>query len=233
MIPGALTNQPPAGGSLAASKNTQGESDRVNKSTRAVRNYEIDRTLSHTRQSPVTLKRLSVAVIIDYRTSFTKKGKIERTPLDEEEIKRVTALVTEAVGLNNARGDTINVVNTPFQLPEAVEPLPELPLWEQAWVLSLAKQLLGGLLVLLIAFGILRPMLSNLSTRSEPASGEMLALPGGAEGEHLKSGEDQLTLSNQQPANGKQLLDVASSMVKADPKRVAQVLNSWVENDGQ
>ncbi|MCK4707271.1 MAG: flagellar M-ring protein FliF, partial [Gammaproteobacteria bacterium] len=129
--------------------------------------------------------------------------------------------------------DTINVVNTPFQLPEEVEPLPEPPIWEQAWALTLAKQLLGGLLVLFIAFGMLRPMLSSLATQGEKAIVNYEALPhdGQAQVEHLKSGEDQLTLSNQQPGNGQQLLDVASTMVKEDPKRVAQVLNSWVEKD--
>jgi flagellar M-ring protein FliF len=231
-IPGALTNQPPAGGSLVASKNEQGNSDQVNNSSRTVRNYEIDRTLSHIRQSPATLKRLSVAVIIDYRTTVDKKGKIQRTPLDEEEIKRVTALVREAVGLSDTRGDTINVVNTPFMLPEEVEPLPEPPIWEQPWALGIGKQLLGGLVVLLIAFGILRPMLSNLSTHGKSIANNLAALPGGANGEQLALGEDQLTLSNRQPANGQKLLDVANTMVKEDPKRVAQVLNSWVENDG-
>lgn len=231
-IPGALTNQPPPGGSLVASKDEAGNLDQVNNSSRTVRNYEIDRTLSHTRQSPVTLKRLSVAVIIDYRTTVDKKGKVQRTPLDEEEIQRVTALVREAVGLSDARGDTINVVNTPFKLPDEVEPLPEPPIWEQAWALGIGKQLLGGLVVLLIAFGILRPMLSNLSTQGKSSAKEMAALPAGAQDGQLALGEDQLTLSHRQPATGQQLLDVANTMVKDDPKRVAQVLNSWVEKDG-
>ena len=65
--------------------------------------------------------------------------------LEPGEIERITALVKEAVGLNEARGDTINVVNTPFQLPAEIEPLPDEPIWEQAWVQGLAKQVLGAL----------------------------------------------------------------------------------------
>ena len=230
-IPGALSNQPPAGGSTVVSKNEQAQAA-GNNSSRAVRNYEVDRTISHTRQSPVTLKRLSVAVVIDHRMRVSKKGKVKRTALSDDEMQRMIALIKEAVGLNEARGDTINVVNTAFQMPEQFEALPEPPIWQQPWVLTLGKQLLGGLLVMLIAFGILRPMLRNLSTQGENVATSYAALPQGSQGEHIPAGEDQLTLSNQQPMASQQLKNVANSMVQEDPKRVAQVLNSWVENDG-
>ncbi len=230
-IPGALSNQPPAGGSLAGQNAQATSASSGNNSSRTVRNYEIDRTISHTRQSPIALKRLSVAVVIDYRTIVGKKGKIKREPLSEEEMQRMTLLITEAVGLNEARGDTIKIVNTPFQLPEVIKPLPELPIWEQAWALTLIKQILGGLVVLLIAFGVLRPMLKNLATQGKNVEANYAALPQASQSGDLNAGEDQLTLSNQQPPNGQQLMDVASTMVKEDPKRVAQVLNSWVEKD--
>jgi len=231
-VPGALSNQPPPGGSLAGAQNAQSmKNSSGNNSSRTVRNYEIDRTISHTRQSPIELKRLSVAVVIDYRSIVSKKGKVKREPLSEAEMQHLTSLIKEAVGLNEKRGDTIQIVNTPFQLPEAVEPLPELPIWEQPWALTLAKQLLGGLVVLLIAFGVLRPMLSNLATQGKNIEANYAALPQTSQSGDISAGEDQLTLSNQQPPNGQQLMDVASTMVKEDPKRVAQVLNSWVEKD--
>ena len=231
-IPGALTNQPPAGGSTRQNITNQTAIASGNNSSRAVRNYEIDRTISHTQQAPTKLQRISVAVIVDYRTTVSKKGKVKRQPLSEEDMQFVTALVREAVGLNEKRGDTINVVNTQFKLPEEVEPLPELPIWEQAWVLNLAKQLLGGLVVLLIAFGILRPMLSNLTKQGEGRVATLAALPAGEQMLHLPAGEDRLTLTNQSPANSQQLKDIASTMVKEDPKRAASVLNTWVTADG-
>ena len=232
-IPGALTNQPPAGGSTNKRQNNTNQTAAAsgNNSSRAVRNYEIDRTISHTRQAPTKLQRLSVAVIVDYRSTVSKKGKVKRQPLSEEEMQFVTALAREAVGLNEARGDTINVVNTQFKLPEEVEPLPEPPIWEQAWVLNLAKQLLGGLVVLLIAFGVLRPMLSNLTKQGQGAMTAVAALPAGEQMQHLPAGEDRLTLTNQSPADRQQLMDVASSMVKENPKRAASVLNTWVAAD--
>ncbi len=229
-IPGALSNQPPAGGTLEGADNT-GTSASGNNSSRAVRNFEIDRTISHIRQAPAQLKRLSVAVILDYRVTIDDEGNSVRTPLNEDEMQRLTLLIKESVGLNEARGDTIKIINTSFQQPEVFEPLPEQPVWQQPWVLTLAKQVIGGLIVLLIAFGILRPMLSNLSKQGENVAG-YAALAHDEGVDHIESGEDQLTLSNQQPPSGQQLRDVTNTMVKEDPKRVAQVLNSWVESDG-
>ena len=225
-IPGALTNQPPAAGTTE-DVITEGEPEAVtntNKTTRAIRNYEVDRTISHTRQSPATLKRLSVAVLLDHRSIYGKKGKVTKEPLTEEEIQRITSLVKEAVGLDEARGDTINIVNTPFQQPAQVNPIPEAPLWEQPWVLSLAKQLLGGLAVLVIAFGILRPMLNKLATQGKPvlASGQ---------GGQLALGEDQLALGNQAPIDINQLKELAGSIAREDPKRVAKVMNTWVSSN--
>jgi len=233
-IPGALSNQPPAGGSTNKRQFNSNQTANASgsNSSRAVRNYEIDRTISHKQQAPTKLQRISVAVIVDYRTTISKKGKVKRQPLSEEEMQFVTALVREAVGLNEKRGDTINVVNTQFQLPEEVEALPELPLWEQAWVLNLAKQLLGGLIVLLIAFGVLRPMLRNLAKHGELSAATLAALPAGEQLQQLPAGEDRLTLTNQSPTDSQQIKDIATTMVKQDPKRAASVLNTWVANDG-
>lgn len=221
-IPGALTNQPPAAGSTVDDFSDPAAVNSNNKTTRAIRNYEMDRTISHTRQSPATLQRLSVAVVVDYRTEKSKKGKVKKEPLTPEDIQLITSLVKEAVGLNEKRGDTINVVNTSFQQPDVVEALPEIPIWEQPWALSLAKQLLGGLAVLFIAFGVLRPMLNKLAAQGKP----MLA---SANGQHAL-GEDQLSLADQS-IDISQLKELASTIARDDPKRVAQVMNKWVASD--
>jgi len=230
-IPGALTNQPPAGG-RTNNEQIENQAATGNNSTRTVRNFEIDRTISHTRQSPAQLQRLSVAVIVDYRTTVTKKGTVNKEALTEDEMQFISSLVKEAVGLNEARGDTLNVVNTAFKLPEDIDAMPEPALWQQPWVMSLAKQLLGALVVLFIAFGILRPMLKNLSTQGSASAAAIAALPSAETVQHLPAGEDRLTLTNQSPTDAQQIKDAASTMVKEDPKRAASVLNSWVATDG-
>lgn len=239
-VPGALTNQPPAGGSLKDSQEAA-RSVTSNNTSRAVRNYELDRTISHVRQSPVSLNRLSVAVVVDYRTVTDDKGKVTREPLSEDELAYIKSLVKETVGLDEKRGDTINVVNAPFQQPEEVEPLPEPPIWEQAWVWDIAKQVLGGLGVLLVIFGVLRPMLTSLAKQGDQASklAMVAALPEGQDGAVGQgqlpddSGGTQPGLPDQsERTNGQDLKEMATNLAKEDPQRVAQVMNTWVASDG-
>lgn len=228
-IPGALSNQPPVAGSTTDENVDEISSSPRNTTERTVRNYELDRTISHTRPAPAVLKRLSVAVVVDYRSITDKKGKVERVPLEEKEMAYITSLVKETVGLKESRNDTISVVNTAFQFPTTLEPLPEPPWWEQPWVFRLLKQVIGGLAVLVIAFGILRPMLGNLASQGKA---EILALPAGNAANQLILGQGQPALINQTGASGQQLAEMAGSIAKDDPKRVAQVMNNWVASDG-
>ncbi len=239
-VPGALSNQPPASGTTNAT--TAAAQKKMNKNpgfriNRAVKNYELGRTISHTRSSPAVLKKLSVAVVVDYVNGIDKKGRRKRMPLDKATIDHIKALVKEAVGLDPSRGDTLNVVNTQFQLPARVKPLPAPPIWQQPWVMNLARQVLGGLGVLFIVLFVLRPMLKNLSTsgvkKNTAVAGDVMPQA------QLESpdGESSQALANGQAAPGRsqsseqQLIEIASNMAKEDPKRVAQVMTTWVAED--
>jgi flagellar M-ring protein FliF len=137
-------------------------------------------------------------------------------------------LVKQAVGFNALRGDSVNVVNAPFEKIAELEPLPEPPLWEQPWVMTLGKQILGGLVVLLLLLGVLRPVMRNLATYAEQKK-TVQAL------EHQQMADDQVTLSGEQQrlprADGYEAnLNMAKGMVQQDPKLVAQVIKNWVAN---
>lgn len=248
-VPGALSNQPPAAGTTEEDiVEPKGVVASGRSSSRAVRNYELDKTISHTRTSPTTLQRLSIAVLVDYVPIVDAEGVVTRGPIDADTMALITSLVKETVGLDETRGDTINVVNAPFQVPEAVEALPEPPIWEQPWVMNLAKQVLGGLGVLFIVFSVLRPMLKNLSTNHElviaaqkkdevpeatmdaQGGNQQLALADGGTAPALggASGEGGTVKG---PTTEQQLIELASTMAKDDPKRVAQVMTTWVEED--
>ena len=241
-IPGALSNQPPAPATVAptaanaAAGATAAESSASgpqNSSARATRNYELDKTISHTQLSSGTVKRLSVAVVVNDRQSTDDDGEPVKTPLTPEELTRFTALVKDAVGFNEKRGDTVNVVNASFNVPEAVEPPPDPSFFEQPWLASLGKQLGAGLVVLLIVFGVLRPVLSGLATR-----GDSIPHGAGAHGGMLVA-DDRLSLGG--PAQVARLagsgsydanLSTAKTLAAQDPKRVAQVVKTWVASDG-
>ena len=151
-VPGALTNQPPAGGTTEEGE-VEGEPGIPRNSTsRATRNYEVDRNISHTRTAPGTVEQLSVAVLVDYRTQADDSGATERVPLTEDELQRVTDLVKEAVGFNEAREDSIKVTNIPFKIVDEVgEAMPPEPIWQQPWVASVAKQAVGQFLLVSVS----------------------------------------------------------------------------------
>src|SRR5690606_12500482 len=129
----------------------------------ATRNYELDKTISHTRLASPMVRRLSVAVVVDDRQGVNEEGEPARIPLSEAELARITSLVKDAVGFSAQRGDSVNVINVSFQAPAELEPLPESPLWEQPWMKDMLKWLLGGMAVLLLLFGVLRPVLRSLA----------------------------------------------------------------------
>jgi flagellar M-ring protein FliF len=246
-VPGALTNQPPAAGRAPQEATNAGgvvePSDARNSSRQSTRNYELDRVISHTRMSPISLRRLSVAVVVDNISSVGQDGKVtvrERTP---EEIERLTELVREAIGFDARRGDSVRVMNSSFLSPEPVADLPEIPIWEQSWFLDIVKQVGGLLLVLVLIFFVLKPTMKRLtSTSTELAIGGDGAArvegplaqtqEGGAEGqESLLLGSDGEPISL--PGGGKyeNIMDAARQLVDEDPKRVAQLVKTWVNEE--
>lgn len=234
-VPGALTNQPPDAGTLEA-RSEEGSTRPLNRSSSSTRNFEVDRTIRHVRQVPGALRKLSVAVVVDYKDSVDNAGNVTRVPLSEEELARLTSLVRDAVGYDEARGDTVNVINASFlKIEEQEMDLPATPIWENPLLWNLGKIVLGVLGVLLLIFGVLRPTMKGLS--SEPArlaaAGEgMAALPPGEGGTGvLPGGEDQLSLTHQGPGQYEQKLDQARDIAKEDPKQVAQIVKTWLAVD--
>lgn len=235
-IPGTLSNQPPAGGTTAEQAAAAGGESSGNSSKRSTRNYELDKTISHTRLSTGSIRRLSVAVVLDDKQTVDAEGASVRAPWSEEEIAKFTTLVKEAVGFNVQRGDSVQLINASFQpVPEA-EPLPEPPLWEKPWVWDVAKQAAGAIAVLVLIFGVLKPTLRSLTEKGASAPQAALAM-GGGEGDLA---EDQVSLGGPQQQASlsaptqqyEQQLTTARGMVQQDPKRVAQVVKNWVGEDG-
>lgn len=225
-IPGALSNQPGGEGIPGQQgSNVVGKDNR-----RTIRNYELDKTISHTRTPTGTIRKLSVAVLVDDIQSVDDVGDIIRTPLSNEDITRYTALVKEAVGFDARRGDSINVINATFNTPPVPEPLPEPAIWEVSWVQNLLKQVLGGVVVLLIVFGVLRPVLRSLAEKG--AARPMMSGQGVADDQLMLSGGQPGAMMNTPPRSVDEQIAAAKGLVVQDPGRVAQVVKTWVESDG-
>ncbi|MCW8987724.1 MAG: flagellar basal-body MS-ring/collar protein FliF [Gammaproteobacteria bacterium] len=234
-IPGALSNQPPAAATAPQQVNQQANQQAgtttqqgANRSSRRLtKNYELDKTISHTRNRAGEVKRLSVAVVLNNKiTSANADKEATETPYTQQELTRITDLVRETVGFNTLRGDSVNVINVPFTKVE-IETIPDEPIYEKAWVWDIAKQVLGALAVLFVIFGVLKPVMKNLAIA--PPITKIIS----ETGEELD--EDQLSLSggnNQKRlakvASYEENLQLAQSLAAQEPKRVVQVVKNWM-----
>jgi len=111
------------------------------------------------------------------------------------------------------------------------------PIWQEPWVLDLAKTILAVIMVLVLALTVVRPLLRSLAEKGAAPRREEklghLALPDGA------MGEDQASVGQQSlpgpPKDNKQYenqLESARVAVREDPKRVAQLMKTWIASDG-
>ena len=250
-VPGALSNQPPGAVTVpeqaGAGAEGEGAATAGNVRKQATRNFELDRTISHTRHQVGVVKRLTVAVVLDNLLMPPAEGsntnEPQSVPLTEAELERIRILVKDAIGFSAARGDSVSVVNQPFRkyIPEDLTEIPPTPMWEQPWFWDLAKRGAGFLLVIFLIFGVLRPILKKLADSGREDSlvalesqlGEGLLAGAGAGG-----GPSDVTLSGTSnpllpgpDASYDQHLDAVKSMVADDPRRVAQVVKTWIANE--
>ena len=238
-VPGAASNTPPGPGAAPATPATPTET-----SKNATRNYELDRTLQHTRQPAGRVKRVSVAVLVDHVPRPGANGKITDQALSAAELTRVEALVKQAVGFDAERGDTVSVMNAPFV--RDVTPVEEPVWWQQWWenpqMRDALRLVLGAVVLLALLFGVLRPALRQIAgpPKADPMIGQD---PLSANVQVLEDedglpvlSEDQLQLGTASPLAlpldaYEERVRMAREAVKADSKRVAQVVRGWVAND--
>ncbi|MGH8157245.1 MAG: flagellar basal-body MS-ring/collar protein FliF [Rhodanobacter sp.] len=250
-VPGALSNQPPttvaqptaakpgAGqpGAVAAGAATATATGPNENSSNATRNYELDRTISHVSDPAGRLARLTVAVALDNKlvnSTADDKTPGKSVPFTAQELEHLTELTKNAVGFSVARGDSVSVVNQPFQRGPGIEALPEMPLWQRPGAMDLIKQSLGALLALLVAFGLLRPLLKGLLRGETKALAAPMPMPTIsvrvdddpllAEPARLQAAEPILAYE--------QRIGMARRMVGDNSKQVAQVVKNWVGEDG-
>lgn len=230
-VPGALTNRVPGEGQGAG-----GQQDSL-RSLQRTRNFEVDRTLSHRRSDPGRLQRISAAVLVDHLPVTDAEGQVTTEPLERAQLDEIEALVKDAIGFDQARGDTVSISNLSFMAPQDVE-TPEIPLWEQPAIRDLLRQLMGALVLLAIAFMVLRPALkSALKPQLQATTAGMPspALAGGATpaamaGEAEFEEEDETEAPKQATSMDKKLKLVRDA-VQEDPKKVAQLMKQWVGDD--
>ncbi len=261
-VPGALSNQPPPTGvapEVASGAEAQSQSKSptsIRKS--ATRNFELDKTIVHTRMATGALKRLSIAVVVDNKKIPTEEGGFVSQPYSQEDLNQLSNLVKQAVGFDASRGDQVTVTNVAFR-DNTIEPLPEQPVWEQPWFADAMKQLAAVAVVLFLVLGVLRPVMRGLVARHEDEalaaelarvreeaekiggvvkfdeSGKPVAVPVDEinEGDELAlaSGTDDLLLL-EAPQSYEKRLEYVQKLIDEDPLLVSEVLKGWLKENG-
>jgi flagellar M-ring protein FliF len=189
-----------------------------NVSKQETRNFEINRTLSYTRQPGGSIKRVTVAVLLDNVAKVGADGKASTQALTAPQIDNITKLVKNAVGFDEARGDSVSVVNEAFHQDNAELKPESIPLWQRPMVQDIARLSLGALILLAIALGVLRPLIRNLTAQSTAPA--LAAAAAGDAAPVVAAGTPTLAYEQQ--------VVQAKNLVTQDPKRVAQVVKTWV-----
>jgi flagellar M-ring protein FliF len=254
-VPGALSNQPPSlvaqptaakpdVGKATATSGTAatGTTNSGDSSSSATRNYELDRTISHVSDPAGRLARLTVAVVLDDKLvnpaaapagSSSTATENKAVPFSAQELQRLTELTKNAVGFNADRGDSVSVVNQAFHHGAVPDALPETPLWDRPGAMDLIKQGLGVLIALLVAFGLLRPLLKGLA-RGETARALPTPMPKiSVRVDDEPAANEPARLAGAVPTLAyEQRIGQARRMVGENSKQVAQVVKNWVSEDG-
>ncbi len=269
-VPGALSNQPPgpaaapqqaagaaapagpvAAGQPLVDANGQQIMDPAtgqpmlapypaDKREQSTRNFELDRSISYTRQQQGRLRRLSVAVVVDDQVRVDPAtGESTRVPWTADDLARFTRLVQDSVGFDASRGDSVSVINTAFTASLGEE-IPDIPFYTQPWFWDIVKQVLGVLFILVLVFGVLRPVLNNitgggrgkdLAGSGDVELGEMGGLGGELSDDRVSLGGPQ-SIMLPSPSEGYDAqLNAIKSLVAEDPGRVAQVVKEWINAD--
>lgn len=245
-VPGALTNSPPntpaptkataPGTSTSSSDTGKTEPGKPLQSERMV-NYEVDRNIEHVKSSLGSVQRLTAAVVVNYRTTM-KDGAPVSEPLSKEELAGINDLVRQAMGFDESRGDTLQVLNSPFVEEQTLEDA--LPWWRTPEAYNLTMGVLRYLLVALAALTLWKFVLKPMQQRNAAASGrELMELsdeamelsPTGRSGDNLGVGQD----NPPRPALPRksqlyeQNMESLKRLAVEDPRLVAMIVRGWMK----
>ncbi len=245
-VPGAASNQPaaasaapingaaaplrtasaPAGGAAAIAAGGRRES---------VTNYEVDKTVRTVRAGAGAIKRVNAAVVVNFSKVTDAEGKVTSTAVPAPQIEQMTALVRESIGFNKERGDSVNLMNAPFQgeMAAAVE----LPFWKRPELVDLARSFAWPvglvLMALIVLLGFVRPGLKALAA-SRPLP---LPLPAPEPQFSALIAETPPRAALPSPDHGQQeeqeqmRIEDARRLARQNPAAVANIVKNWVHGN--
>jgi flagellar M-ring protein FliF len=247
-VANALPAQPASGATTAPDNSKSDTSTRTEETT----NYEISKTVKTSTVDGGTLKRLSVAVVVDGTSVENAAGKITYTPRSIKDMAQIDSLVKSAIGYDKTRGDEVQVTNMQFASidtgPITPPPTPLFGLDSGEWFKIIEVGILS-LTALLIGFFVGRPMINRMfAPFPSMAPAQMLAAPGATpiagqlpapmQASIADSGGSQAAL----PAPKESMIDISridgqvressirkvGEVVQAHPEEALAILRTWL-----
>lgn len=246
-VPGALSNQPPVPATAPITsppilgQASSPSATPINSTKSSTVNYEVDKTVQHIKRSLGSVKRLSVAVVVNNRSEKSPKGDIKTVARTDDEMKKINDLVREAVGFNKDRGDTLNLANTPFT--EVMhEEVADVPMWKNPDNIGLGKEALRWVVLLILAFviwrGVIRPLMGTVlptPTADEGAKDETSGTTASAMAAALeaeKFADEDIPPEILQAELAKMSFEKkvarAKDIAAKEPRMVAQMMKEWM-----
>nr|WP_232849902.1 flagellar basal-body MS-ring/collar protein FliF [Bowmanella yangjiangensis] len=244
-IPGALSNQPPLDSNIPEQANsnnaksvTPGRSHKE-----ATRNYELDTTISHTKQQTGVIRRLSVSVAVDHTQQTAADGTVTSVPKTQEELLNIRRVLQGGIGFDVTRGDSLEVVSIPFSRIDDLA-VTEVPLWEQEWFMRALRLVVGGLVIITLILAIVRPMLKKLIYPEDTREADAFDADSG-----LDLGDETISMLSQEFDEGQvgfapdgslmlpdlhkdeDILKAVRALVANEPELSAQVVKGWLMQD--
>lgn len=198
----------PAGGLDVPSYVTPSAQESQYERTETIHNYEVSEVKEATTVAPGTVKRLSVAVVLN------------KAEMDEDFRDSIVQTVTMALGLDPARQDQISVINMPFS-PSPFEQAPApVPVWQREYVIygaAAAAAVVAGTVILLL-------LRRRRLAREKEVEGEEAITPGAAPTEAAPGATPEM-MALQRAREG------VERLARTNPELVARILRTWLAED--
>lgn len=236
-VPGALSHQPPTPGTapitqpLGVSDSKRPAGQPFNNRNDETTNFELDRTLTHSKSSIGRIERLSVAVVINHLPQG-EEGSV--SAMSDEQLARLNTLVQEAIGYQATRGDSINIMHAPFN---GLVDEPPLPLWQQASFHTLLMNLFRYLVVAIIAWIMWRKLVQPSWERHQQTTLRQMELEKEARDEaaaaQKHAAENDVRQRAQQRAHTEISTQQLRELAEQEPRVIALVLRQWMNQEGR
>ena len=206
-VPGATTNRAPTQAEITNQQNDGNDPEEFKtRSSNEVRNYEVSRKVETTLRPSNKINRIQASVLVRERENINPEtGLLEAVALTPEQIANIEQLVTNAIGINQERGDQLTVNSAAF--------VSNIGGISKAWYeidffINLVQQFMTFLIMGIIVLGVIRPLINRI----------LIPSAHGKPGEAMIGLDDDVDLETVEIQEGESLEDIKA---KLKPKKAS------------